>query len=284
MVSATDSVLTIADTVKKGDLNYQDVSDLFKKYNYSDVIVNSELNYVGKGVRFGVRPVRYQGQFFVHNPNLPLVSLAVREDVDVLFGLSKAFEFDSVRFTIGATADLLFRKDNLAEASLVDLAIKPAKELLDRQNMTGYFFDIGTELDIGNFFTISTLTKDLGDWFKQKRDNTYKYLFLYPDRIPRTLVSASIFPALGPGRFQIGASSYYFHERENQFSKQWFGTISYYVGPLRLLSGFRDNLFRTGIATKFSRFEVNVAQEWFNTIETGRKSRPRFTLEVTTSL
>lgn len=283
-ISATDSVLAVSDRIRKNEISSADVNALFSEYNYTDLLLNVDLNYVTKGFLVGIRPVRYQGQFEVHNPNLPLVSLAFREDQDIHAGTAVAFGGDLFRFTAGATGSLLFREETLVEASLVDLASRPARDLLDKQKMTGYFFDIGATAEIRESVMFSVLAKDVGDWMGNRRTNVNRYLFLNNDKLTKLFFSLAALPRLWGGRLQVGVSTVRFLEANNQFDKQWFTTLSYYLGPLRVLTGWRPDLFRTGVAMRFGRFEVNVAQEWLNNLESGRKAQPRFTLEVTSGL
>lgn len=283
-ISATDSVLAVSDRIRKKEINTSEVNDLFDKYNYTDLLVNVDLNYVTKGFLVGIRPVRYQGQFEVHNPNLPLVSLAFREDQDFHVGTALGFGSEKLRFTAGATGSLLLREESLVEATLVDLASRPPKDLLDTQKMTGYFFDVGATAELRDTVIFSVLAKDLGDWFANRRSNVNRHLFLNNDKLTKLFLSLAAVPRLWGGRLQVGVSVVRFANETNNLDKQWFTTLSYYLGPVRILTSWRPDLFRSGLATRFGRFEVNVAQEWVNNLELGRRAQPRFTLEVTSGL
>ncbi len=283
-ISATDSVLKVSDALRRNDVSSTDVSALFQEYNYTDLLVTVDLNYIGQNFMVGIRPVRYQGQFEVHNPNLPFVSLAARDDQDFHVGYGRSFGGDKFRWSAGATGSFLLREEILVEATLVDLAARPATDLVDRQKLRGYFFDVGTSFEFNNFVNFAVLGKDMGDWLGGSHDHVNRYLFIHSDKVPKIVMSASILPRLWGGRLQVGLSTIRFLDETNSFDRQWFGTLSYYVGPLRLLTGWRPELFRSALAIRFSRFEVNVAQEWLNHIETGRRAQPRFTLEVTSGL
>lgn len=284
LISATDSVLSISDALRKESINSGDIEKLFKDYNYSDLIAEVDLSYFGPSLTVGLRPIRYQGQFQVHNPNLPLASLAYRKDLDIHAGTGYGWQLGRLNLSAGALVSVVRREETLVEATLLDLASRPAKELIDKQKLTGYFFDFGANATWNEFLSASVLAKDFGGWFGGKTDRTSRYLFLNPDRPRRIFTSLAVMPRLFTGRLQIGASAVHFLQQKNSLGDQWFGTVSYYIGPTRLLSGFRPGLFRTGLATRFSRFEVNVAQEWINKLETGRKAQPRFTLEITSGL
>ncbi len=283
-VSATDSVLSIGDSLRNKEINSAQVNSLFRDYNYSDLLMTVDLSYIAHNFIFGIRPLRYQGQFEVHNPNLPLVSLAFREDQNVHAGYAKSFGNDHVRFSVGAIGSIVFREETLLEASLIDVASTPASQLLDRQRLRGYFFDVGGMAEFNDLFIVSLLGQDLGDWFGGQMDHTDRYVFLRPDKVPKVFAAVSVLPALASGRLQVGLSGFRFLGQQNLINQQWFGTVSYYVGPLRVITGWRPELFRTGLAIRFSRFEVNVAQEWVNKIESDRKAQQRFSLEVTSGL
>lgn len=284
MVSATDSVLKIGDALRNENVNSQEVNLLFRDYNYSDLLVNVDLNYVAKNFLVGVRPVRYQGQFQIHNPNLPLASLSYRKDMDAHAGTGYVFGSADWSWSAGAMGTFLIRDDSLVEASLVELASRPGRDLVNTQKLRGYFFDLGTSIEFRQFVTFSLLGRDFGDWLGGRQEQAGRYLFLHPDKLPKLHAAFAVTPYLLGGRFQIGASTLHFLNQKNDLGEQWFATLSYYAGPLRILSGFRENLLRTGLAMRFERFEVNVAQEWINTLEQGRKAQPRFSLEVTSGL
>jgi hypothetical protein len=284
-ISATDSVLDVADRLRKEEITASDVNSLFQDYNYSDVLLNVDLDYVGPNFLLGVKPVRYQGQFEVHNPNLPLASLAFRDDRDFHAAVSHGFGGDILRWRVGASAAMLFRNESLVEATVIDLATTTTNGLIDHQKLTGVFGDLGTSLEFRQMIQAAVLMKDLGGWLGGNTDHSSRYLFIRPDKTPKVFYALSATPRVGTGRLQIGVSAVQLpNEASNSLSNQWFGTVSYFVGPFRLLTGFRPNLFRSGLAVRFSRFEANVAQEWINKLEDGRKPQPRFTLEVTSGL
>lgn len=273
----------MGDALKKEKVNAGDVRTLFDDYNYSDLAANVDLNYVSRNFLFGIKPMRYQGQFEIHNLNLPLASLTFRKDSDIHAGTSFSMGED-LKWSLGAQGALLFREESIVEATLVDLASRPQKELVDTQKLSGYFFDLGTSLEFRDAVSISVLGKDFGNWFGGARSHAGRYLFVHDDKAPKVFTSLAWLPYFLGGRFQLGVSSVHFLDRENEASKQLFGTLSYYVGPLRLISGFRGDLFRTGLAMRFSRFEVNVAQEWINKLEESRRAQPRFSVEITSGL
>jgi hypothetical protein len=283
-ISATDSVLDVSDKLRRDEISSNDINTLFQDYNYTDALVNVDLNYVGHDFLLGVKPVRYQGQFEVHNPALPYVSLTFRDDRDFHAGTAYELGGDILKLRAGLLAALLVREETMVEGTVVDLASRPPKELLDKQKLTGVFVDLGASLDYRGIVELAVLGKDYGDWLGSRQDHSSRYLFVRRDKDPKIFASLAALPRLWRGKLQVGASVVRFQDETNDFSKQWFATVSYFVGPFRLLTGWRPDLFRSGIALRFSRFEANVAQEWVNRLEDGRKPQPRFTLEVTTGL
>ena len=278
-LSATESVLTIADTLNNSEINSTAINQLFSKYNYSEFFVSGGMSYYSQYFSIGMRPVRMQGRFQLHNPNLPLGSLTYRDDKDLFVGTGVKFPVGPLMFSIGAEGTLVYRKEVLLEASLVDFAAKNANELLNRQTLTGGFAHIGTHIELPNVFTFSALFSDIGEFWRGN-DLSGNYLFILPDKIPRVTLTGSAIPSLWVGNFQFGAGVIGFLDRPNSWESQWFGTASCYLGPMRFLSGFRPGLLRTGLGLRFSSFEVDVAQEWINNLETGREAQPRFTLQV----
>lgn len=282
-LSATDSSLAILDTLRKNEINSSDVNKLFSKYNYSNFLVDARISYLSPFLYLGARPVRIQGEFEVHNPNLPLGSVTFRDDLEVFAGTGYSVESANWIFSGGTTATLLFRREGLAEASLIDFAARPSNELLATQSIVGTFFDVGTRAELKDTFVISGLFKDLGGFFNGV-DRSASYLFIHQDHLPRVYISAAVLPRIGYGTLQVGGELLSFFSVDNHFDKQWVGTASYYIGPLRVLSALRPGFIRTGLATRFSTLEVAVSQEWVNTLETGSNAQPHFNLGVTASL
>ena len=282
-ISATDTVMAIADTLRKNEISSSDIDKLFSSYNYSELLISSHVSYVAPNFLMGVRPVRLSGQFQVHNPNLPFASLTYRDDLDVYGGTGFAFSVGELSVSVGAIGTVLYRKEVLSEASIADFVSKPSSELLTTQTLDGAFADLGATVELPNTFTFSALFKDLGGFWRGQ-DLSPQFLFILPDRIPRLYVSASAIPSLGVGNLQAGGQIISFLNRQNTLSNQWFGTLSYFAGPLSILSGFRPGLFRTGLGMRFSQLEVTVAQEWVNQLETGRQAQPRFILGMAVGL
>jgi|GEM_PF-2251207 len=276
-LTATSSVIKLADTLRQNQINVNDVNTLFQSANYSDLIISAQIYYASKGIIFGVRPLRVQGQFQVHNPNLPLGSLTYRDEIDLFMGLSHSWAGENFSFNLGATGTVMTRKEVLAEATLLNFASAGPSSLLNTQRMNGLFADLGMSFEMHNRFVVSAVARDLG-YFLLGQDVTSNYIFVTEDRQPRGLFSASYIPELWHGNLQIGAELISFFSQTNTLGDQWVGTLSYYVGNLKLMSGFRPGLFRTGLDLKFSSFEVSVAQEWLNLIEDGRTTQPRFIL------
>lgn len=45
-ISATDSVLAVSDSLRKNEISSTDIGTLFRDYNYTDLLMNVDLNYV----------------------------------------------------------------------------------------------------------------------------------------------------------------------------------------------------------------------------------------------
>ena len=282
-VSATDSVLNIADTLRKSEINSSDIKKLFSEFNYSEYLINTQVGYVGNGFTVGIRPLHWQGQFQFHNPNLPLGSLELRDDIEAFAGYGLGFEWESVHFGMGTQGTLVFREETLSEASLVDLAARSASELIEKQTQAGGFLDIGVFAEKRGWVSASLLFKDIGQfWSGQQLSG--RTLFIKQDRTPKLFSAISFIPEIGVGSLQVGLEVISFLDQPNVLRDQWIGSLSYFVGPLRILSGFRPNLLRTGLGLKFSKFEVALAQEWINRLDDGRQAQPHLTLEMTAGL
>lgn len=282
-ISATESVLNIADTLRRNEVHSDQISKLFASYNYSEFIVNSRVSYVDRHYTLGVRPVRMQGQFQIHNPNLPFASLLYRNDIVAFAGMGYSIRVGAVDISAGLVGSAVFRREILAETSLVDFASKPAKELLYDHRMRGGFADFGSKVELENIFTASVSAHDIG-YYWSGVEVAHKYLFMDEDKLQRILFSAAAIPRLWVGNLQLGGEVVQFLDVGNELNHQWFATASYFVGPLRVMTGYRPQLFRSAIALRHNEFEVSVANEWVNRIETGRSAQPRITMGFTAGL
>jgi hypothetical protein len=285
-LSGTNSALDLSDAVKKERLNSATVEEFFSKYNYSEFLLFGNLQYVSTSSAFlvGVTPVKYQGQLELHNPNLPLVSFVVREDLQFFLGKAFSASSENWKFSAGGKATLLSRTERVVETTIVDIAARPTSDIVSKRKLTGSFFDIGMSMEYRSVLKFSLTSEDLGGYWKGQRDNSNQYLFINFDRTPRSIASFAYNPKIWYGILHLGIGAVHLYNRNNFYSNQWMATASYYLGPVRILSGFGKNVFRTGLGIDFSGHDVAVAQEWVNKLEDGRYPQPRFTLSVAASL
>ncbi len=282
ILSATESVLSLSQGLMSGDLNSDFITDAFDDYNYSEALISARINYTFRNLTLGIRPVRLYGQFQLHNPNLPMGSMLYRDDLNVFMGAGFGFKFHDLSVSAGATGTILRREEYIAETTLVNFSSQLPSDFLFEQKRNGVFGDAGVFAEMDGIISGSFLIKDFGRFLNgETRD---KYLFIRPDRETRVLTGLALVPKLWAGQMQIGGELFYSLIYGNVWNKQWLGTLSYYVGPTKLLSSFRPGFLRTGLSIRFSAFEVAVAQEWINKIETGRSSQPRFTLGLRVGL
>jgi hypothetical protein len=282
-ISATESSLNLADTLRKQEIDTTDINIIFNSYNYSEVLLSTRVSYVAPGVFFGIRPFKLQGQFQLHNPNLPLGSLTYRNDLEAFAEFGHAFKWGDFNFSLGGTGTIVKRTEVLSEATLIQFASEPPAELLQTQNRFGLFADLAAYAELPGYFTTSIMVQDLGQ-FETGQNVSSQYLYVLPDHVERVLTAFAFTPSLWVGTLQVGIESVTFFNLQNDFANQLIGTLSYYVGPLRVLSGFRPGLFRTGLALRLNNFEVSVAQEWYNSLQTGQNAQPSFTLEASIGL
>jgi len=285
-VSATNSTLDLSDDVKSEKVKASDVQSFFEKYNYSEFLAFGRLKLLSpkNGLTVGVNPYRYQGQLKLHNPNLPLVSLVVRQDLEFFSGYAHEISFSKFSLSAGAMGTLVRRQESLVESTILDIAARPISDIVKKRRLKGSFFDLGFRGTFEETYSIAVLSEDLGGFWDGFKDDSNKYLFINYDRTPRTTYSLGFHPAALGGRIHLSVGTVQFHQRKNTLGPQWLSSLSYIIGPTRITSGFSKDIFRTGIGMDFSGYDVAVVQEWKNSVEAGRKSKPKFTLSVAASL
>jgi hypothetical protein len=282
-LTATDTIFNLVSALQNAQPSSSFLQQIFSQYNYSQFIFNSEIFYADTYFTLGVRPKKITGSLQTHNPNLPLASVVLRDETDVYSSLGFNFNIGALEFSFGGTLTVLTRSESLAEATLLDIAASDLTQLVQTQRMNGIFSEFGINSLLKGVFSISGLVQDMGV-FWLGTDTSSQYLFISPDRIPRITLSAAWIPYFLNGQFRIGMQYIYLFSNSFSLSQDWTGTVSYFLGPLAILTGFCPGLFRSGINLNINQFSVSVAQEWINQVETGRQNQPRFIVGASYSL
>ncbi|MBS1985504.1 MAG: hypothetical protein JST16_15165 [Bdellovibrionales bacterium] len=281
---ATESTLDLTDAIRNRKLDASILDDVFKKYNYSDVLVATRASLAINHWLVGLVPFRRNGLFQVQNPSLPFASLVYREDLSLFVGYGYHWNLgDRLALDTGLRLNYLKRTQLIAEATVVDIVSKPGSEIFQKSSLAGVFADSAVSLRYGDEAVLHVQAWDLGS-FQSGTDNSDQYLYVVRDRTPRLGWGAAWTPRVWAGRLQVGGELFQFLNYPNAFADQWVGTLSYFVGPLRVLSAVRPGLFRSGMGLRFGGYEVSVANEWINTIQTGRETQPRLILGVAAGL
>jgi hypothetical protein len=289
-LSATDSVISIVDTLntaQNSSNNPQGFSTLlntvFSNYNYSELIFSAKALYVDQYFSLGIHPKKISAQFEVHNPNLPLASISMRDETNINLALGYGFSLGSWKINAGTALTVTTQAETIAETTLLTFASVPLDQIAQTQRMNGIFADFGFTAQSHGLFAVSALLRDIGGYWMGS-DRSSQYLFIYPNRVPRFAASFSWIPELWRGQLQIGLQFISLFNTYYAIADEWTATVSYFLGPLRILSSLRPDLIRTGIALRLTDFEASIAQEWVNQAETGRQNQPRFILGVSLGL
>src|SRR3989344_6024025 len=162
-VSATESALDLADSVKNEEIKPDDINKLFSAYNYSEAFLTAQLSVAMKNFYFGINPLRIQGQFQVHNPNLPFASVVYRQDLGFFLGAATSFSIGTLKTNLGAKGTYLFRKETMGEATLLDFASVHSRDIFNQQKkIKAAYADLGITTELPDIFSLSATLKDLG--------------------------------------------------------------------------------------------------------------------------
>ncbi|MCA2961973.1 MAG: hypothetical protein IOD12_17115 [Silvanigrellales bacterium] len=279
LLSATDIVLEVADKVASNEVREAPIGKLLERYDHAELLADTLVAYDSANLRLGARPYRVSGQFFLHNPNLPLASAALRQDSVAFGGASLGWEGDLARLATGVSVRYLHRKETLIEASLVDLAAKDGNEIVQRENLRGVFGDVGVNGEFFGLAHLSAQVRDLGR-FTQGASRAADYLFVFSDTRTRFQGAAALVPSAPFGRFQVGVSHVAFLDAGPKAGDTTFLAFGYFLGPTRFLGSYAPGFLRTALSVTTSGFGLGLAQEWQNTLTSPGGSRPRFTAEM----
>jgi hypothetical protein len=282
-LSVSDTGLSIVEELRDNTITYDRLQRFFSTHNYSETIINTQIEYEARYWRVGARPKRMVATFEIHNPNLPFVSISYRDETHLFASGAYSLEFGKLSIQAGMNTTLLYREEYGAETTLADFAVRSPTEIVRREGRPGFFADIGARLEWDSWAVLSVVLNDLG-WFFRGIDQYANRLFLKQDRIPRISYSLGIHPRVWKGQIVLGTALSSFLTVYNRYESQWSGYAGYVLGPGKFLAGFGWGIFRTSIGVDVGSFGASVAQEWINTLETGRSTHPRFSLEARVSL
>jgi hypothetical protein len=198
-----------------------------------------------------------------------------RNDISLFLNGGVRFYWDPIRIRIGGEISIIQRNLKILETNIID-AVSRGKDAMDRNIYYGWFSQFGGQLELYEWVNFSFLFKDVGYFWGSKKLKSY--IYIYPDRVPKVFFIPSITPKIWLFTLQIGPEWIWFFNENNQIEKQWIGTANVYLGPLRVLSGFRSGFLRTGVGLKLPTSDISIAQEWQNQIQENRFSERRFTL------
>lgn len=284
LLSATDILLEVADKLESEEQAKEaPVGKLLENYDHLELLADARVSYETPWMRAGVAPFRIAGQFLLHNPNLPLVSAALRQDRVYFAGTSARVQARQFVLVGGVTGRYLDRSESLVEASVVDFASQERDELVFRQRVRAWLADVGGGVEAFEFFNGSFQLRDLGRR-TQGRDRSPDYLFVFDDLRPRFQGAFSLVPHLPWGRGQLGVTHIRFLDGGPLGSDRTFMVAGYFLGPTRLTGSWAPGFLRSALSVSAGGFGLGLAQEWVNRLQSPRGSKPRFTAEMEVSL
>lgn len=284
-VAASELVLEVADDFRKKSISPSKIRNLVRDSEFAEFVANVRLNYANSYFSLGLIPKQYSGQFTLHNPNLPLASLVFRDDSKATVGVGAQFVEDNFQFAFGARTTSILRKELTAETTLAEIAAKRFNEISRTEKMLGSFTDVSAQVVVYDVALLGLSLKDLGGWEKDKAQYT-NYLFIENDHAARFVLTTGFLPPLFFGKLWAGIQFLAFlSDNETQSSDDnWFASCSYFAGPLKLFSSFRNDFLRTGLSVRYEKYEVQVAQDWVQKRRSSDAVKPLLTIELGVNL
>jgi hypothetical protein len=284
LLSATESVLDITNSMQKKTIDSGEVNKLFEKGNYSDLLLAVDLNVKAKSFTLGIKPIRYSGSFQLHNPNLPYVSLIFRDDTIFYFELEKNIEWKNFEIQLQSHSDFQSRESTLVECSTTELASRPAKDLLQSSKEKQIYWNPSLFIKYKKNLRLGLQLKNYPLLKSPLTPLFSNSLFINNDRDLYIQYGISQKISLSFADFFASLGLFQFQKIKNKYSEQWFSSGGMQVGPLKLVLGFRPELIRSALEIQYAIFHVGVGQEWKNRLELGRDAQPRFTLSIGANL
>lgn len=280
--SVNELVLDAGEAILRNKQN-DSFNKLMSSYEYAELLASSRIDYFRENWMVGLRPYKVTGQFSRRNPSLPLASVSLRTDTVPMAGVAYAHDIDTIKIGIGAFGRYVIREELIAEGSVSDIAGYGIDEVIQKQDVQAALVDVGLLASVNSLFNVSLQLKNAGGLVKGK-DLASETLFVANDFQTRVEYAVGLTPTLFYGKTHLGFGFSNFFQQDDTVADLWFGTLSYYVGPLSIMSGFRNQFLRTGLGLSYNPFRFALAQEWINKIQVHGKTQPRFTFEVAVEL